>query len=244
MSISVYVESFGVKQVIVNDTDGSQKDQFSLIHIPLPLYTALLQPILRVLHPREHPSHPSEFEDILEGVSTDGKHGFLNISVTPIECSIVCHTTWAQNVFAPVIARLPRESSKQVQISKDTYNVFDVISAGIEEGQRVMDVAPPLAMAGIHIFFIPTYYTNFILAPSKDHHTVARVLLAYGFEFSENDSAYLEPSTLHRCAPNPTAIRRRRATQQNLLAAEEGEHPSFHRIRSPLSAMLREKDDV
>jgi hypothetical protein len=43
----------------------------------------------------------------------------------------------------------------------------------------------------------PTYYADFILVPSKDHHTVARVLLAYGFEFSENYSAYLEPSTLH-----------------------------------------------
>jgi hypothetical protein len=130
MSISVYVESFGVKQVIVNDTDGSQKDQFSLIHIPLRLYTALLQPILRVL------CHPSKFEDIVEGVIKDGKHGFLNISVTPIECSIVRHTTWVQNVFAPVIARLPKESSEQVQIPIDSGLIFPFTSSVLVCGRE------------------------------------------------------------------------------------------------------------
>jgi hypothetical protein len=191
------LKRFDVKQIILNDTDGSQKGQFSLIHIPLHLYAAFFQPILQVLLPQEGLSHLSEFEDILEGFSIDGKHGFLNISVTPLECSIVCHTTWVQNVFARVIALLPKESSKQIQISKDAYNVFAVISAGIEEGKRVMDVTAPLAIAGVPIFFIPTYCTDFILAPSKDRHTVAQVLLAYGFEFSENDSVYLTPSTLH-----------------------------------------------
>ncbi|PMD37612.1 hypothetical protein L207DRAFT_432036 [Hyaloscypha variabilis F] len=177
--------------------------QFSLIHIPLDLYSSLLQPILQVLLPYGGPTHHKRPEGLLEGLSLDHKHGFLNISVTPIECSIVCHTSWAQNVFAPVIARLPKESSKQVQISKESYIVFSVSSAGMEAGQRVMDLTAPLAMAGIPIFFITTYYTDFILVPSKDRQTVGSALLARGFEFSENDSAYVAPTpTTHSRIPS------------------------------------------
>jgi hypothetical protein len=186
--------SITIKPVVTQTTNGTQEGQFSLIHIPLPLYSALIQPILRVLLPLAGPSHNNDPECLLEGLSIDNKHGFLNISVTPIECSIVCHKSWARNIFEPVINRLPKEDSKQVQISKDTYIVFSVSSAGMEAGQRVMDLTAPLAMAGIPIFFITTYYTDFILVPSKDRSTVGQALLQWGFEFSENDSAYVAPT--------------------------------------------------
>ncbi|KAL3423167.1 hypothetical protein PVAG01_04914 [Phlyctema vagabunda] len=170
---------------------------FSLIHIPLPLYSSLLQPILRVLLPHGGPSPQNGQngpEGMLEGLSADNKHGFLNISVTPIECSIVCHRSWAQNIFEPVLQRLPAEVAKQVQISKEAYIVFSVSSAGMEAGQRVMDLTAPLAMAGIPIFFITTYYTDFILVPSKDRHTLRQALLSRGFEVSEDNSTYVVPT--------------------------------------------------
>jgi hypothetical protein len=193
-----------IKPILVPSTNGTQEGQFSLIHIPLPLYSALLQPILRVLLPHGGPTCSEEPEGLLEGLSIDNEHGFLNISVTPIECSVVCHTSWAQNVFEPVIRRLPKEASKQVSTSKDTYIVFSVSSAGMEAGQRVMDLTAPLAMAGIPIFFITTYYTDFILVPSKDRHTVGQALLARGFEFSENDKSYVAPTAISH-ARGPSA---------------------------------------
>ncbi len=182
-----------IKPIVLHSTNGNpQEGQFSLIHIPLPLYSALLQPILQVLLSHGGPAESNEPEGPLEGLSIDNEHGFLNISVTPIECSIVCHTSWAQNVFSPIIKRLPKEASEQCQISKDTYIVFSVNSAGMEAGQRVMDLTSPLAMAAIPIFFITTYYTDFILVPSKDRQTVGAALLDRGFEFSENDSVYVQ----------------------------------------------------
>jgi len=184
-----------VKPVFITD-HHLQEGQYSLIHIPLPLYAALLQPILRVLLPHGGSTH-LEPEGHIEGITADNKHSFLNISITPIECSIVCHSSWAKNIFAPVINALPEESRAQVSISKDSYNVFSVCSAGMEAGQRVMDLTAPLAMAGIPIFFITTYYTDFILVPAKDRHTVGQALLARGFEFSENDSAYVAPTFSH-----------------------------------------------
>lgn len=130
----------------------------------------------------------------VEGLSIDNKHGFLNISITPLECSVVCHNNWARTVFEPVIKKLPRDVSRTVAISKDSYLILSVESAAMDAGSRVMELTSPLALAGIPIFFITTYYSDFILVPAKDRQTVQRVLLARGFEFSEVESTFVSPS--------------------------------------------------
>lgn len=66
----------------------------------------------------------------------------------------------------------------------------------MEAGQRVIDLTAPLAMAGIPIFFITTYYTDFILVPTRDRQSVGAALLARGFSFSEDNSAYVAPMPL------------------------------------------------
>jgi len=156
---------------------------------------------LQVLLPHDLPERnsyngPEGPEGLIDGLSIDNKHGFLNVSVTPIECSVVCHTAWADRVFQPALEKLSKDMQKEVSISKESYMVFSVSSAGMEAGQRVMDLTAPLAMAGIPIFFITTYYTDFILVPTKDHQTVVKALIARGFEFSESDSAYVAPTPI------------------------------------------------
>ncbi|KAI0470872.1 ACT domain-containing protein [Xylariaceae sp. FL0804] len=168
---------------------------FSLIHIPLDLYTVFLQPILQILLPhrgRGCLANPAT------GPSVDNKHGFLNISITPVECSVVCHSSWAKSVFEPVIrSRLSRDASKSVTISKDTYLVLSVISAGMDAASRINELTSPLALAGIPIFFITTYYSDFILVPSKDRKTVVEALLARNFEFVEDESAFVSPTAMY-----------------------------------------------
>ncbi|KAH7264213.1 ACT domain-containing protein [Fusarium solani] len=166
---------------------------YTLIHIPLNLYSTLLQPILRVLLPQSQSlgnlRDSPEYE--LQGLTSDGQHGFLNISITPLECSVVCHSSWAQNVFEPVLKTLPRDIAKSVSVSKDSYMILSVISAGLDAGGRVMELTSPLALAGIPIFFITTYYSDFILVPTKERDNVAKSLLAKGFELCENESNYV-----------------------------------------------------
>ncbi|KAK0652037.1 ACT domain-containing protein [Cercophora newfieldiana] len=162
---------------------------FSLIHIPLHLYSSFLHPILQVLLPQSPGCDGSSSN---EGLTLDKQHGFLNISITPIECSIVCHSSWVKSVWEPAIKRLPKDSStarRTVTVSKDM-SVFSVISAGMDAGSRVVDLTSPLALAGISIFFITTYYSDFILVPTKDRQSVVTALLARGFEFSEDEAAF------------------------------------------------------
>ncbi|KAI0122832.1 ACT domain-containing protein [Xylariales sp. AK1849] len=173
---------------------------FSLIHIPLSLYSVFLQPVLQVLLPQGD-NDPENMDDAVEGLSIDNKHGFLNISITPVECSVVCHTNWAKKVFEPVIKRLPTDASKTVTISKDTYLILSVESAAMDAGSRVVDLTSPLALAGIPIFFITTYYSDFILVPAKDRQTVQQALLARGFEFFEVESTFVAPS-MHTRGPS------------------------------------------
>lgn len=133
-------------------------------------------------------------DESVEGLSIENKHGFLNVSITPIECSVVCHNNWAKKVFEPIISKLSKDASKTVAISKDSYLILSVISAGMDAGSRLLELTSPLALAGISIFFITTYYSDFILVPSKDRQTVVQALLARGFEFSEQESAFVSPS--------------------------------------------------
>ncbi|KAF4989439.1 hypothetical protein FGRMN_9104 [Fusarium graminum] len=165
---------------------------YTLIHIPLSLYSTLLQPILKVLLPQSQGAgglrNSPEYE--LQGLTSDGQHGFLNISITPLECSVVCHTSWAHNVFEPVLKTLSGDIAKTVSVSKESYMVLSVISAGIDAGGRVMELTSPLALAGIPIFFITTYYSDFILVPTKERENVVKSLIAKGFELSDNESNF------------------------------------------------------
>ena len=174
-----------------------------MIHVPLALYSDFLQPILRVLL-QQSPGAGSSSPDksLLEGLTSDGQHGFLNISVTPVECSIVCHSAWAKSVFEPAIARLPQDDSKTVSVSGDSYAVVSVISAGMDASSRVVDLTSPLALAGVPVFFITTYYSDFILVPTKDRHGVVKALIARGFVFSEDESAFRSAGPLSASAPH------------------------------------------
>ena len=129
----------------------------SLIHIPLDLYDHYLSTVLRLLFP------PGAFPaDNLDGdirqdylrddESWAAKHGFLNISVTPIECSIVCDSRLAQSLFQPVAKELSSSTpakNDRGSISDEDFVVISVEGAGMEAGQRVLELTSPLALAGM-----------------------------------------------------------------------------------------------
>lgn len=148
--------------------------------------------MIRVLLPqtqslKEETAPPSRERD---GLTDEDQHGFLNISVNPLECSVVCHKSWAENVFRPAIDKLPKEAAKAISISSDEYLVISVINAGMEAASRVMELTSPLALAGIPIFFITTYYSDFILVPSKAQKPVTQALLARGFQLANSGTDY------------------------------------------------------
>ena len=126
-----------------------QRTQLSLIHIPLRLYSNILQPIIQLLllldssyedgaNPNGHQSNPWASE-----------HNFTNISVTPVECSIVCSREIAERVFVPIINSLSSAQRDEISISDEDYVVIQVEGEGLGAGQRVLELTSPLAMAGM-----------------------------------------------------------------------------------------------
>lgn len=131
-----------------------------MIHIPLAEYFHYVQPILQLLFPA--------VEGTKEGSGTNGmdgglftqnlplhepwanQHPFLNVSVNPIECSVVCSSALAQELFGPVISIVNRNCEPQwgrASVSAETFVVIQVDGEGLEAGQRVLELTTPLAMA-------------------------------------------------------------------------------------------------
>lgn len=125
--------------------------QLALIHIPLPLYSNFLQTILQLLLPNESRSN---------GVANGNgavhpprgwpyEHPFVNISITAIECSVVCSRKLANELFVPALNSLDANSKNQISISSEDYVVMQVDGEGLDAGQRVLELTSPLALAGM-----------------------------------------------------------------------------------------------
>ncbi|GAB7342743.1 hypothetical protein MBLNU457_g0889t1 [Dothideomycetes sp. NU457] len=154
--------------------------RLGLIHIPLPLYPQFIQPILKLL--------------ALTGKDGENEDGelvrpwqfafpFANVSVTSVECSIVCPRHLVTELFVPVLNKLEQRYRDQVSISRDDFVVIQVGGEGQEAGQRVLDLTAPLALAGISIFFITTYTSDYILVPQRSRNEVIKALETRGFAF-------------------------------------------------------------
>lgn len=118
-----------------------------------------------------------------------------------MEVSIVCHSSWARNVFQPVINALPKDAAKSIELSKNDYMILSVISAGMDAAGRVMELTSPLALAGIPIFFISTYYSDFILVPAKEKDKVVKALQTKGLELAPDQSQFMNPTAYGRATP-------------------------------------------
>jgi len=116
-------------------------------------YQDYLPTILKLLLPscKEH-SPDTSSEDLQEHSTWANQHPFLNVSVTPIEASLICSRHLAETYFAPKIAQKKASSVKgtsHASISAENYVVISVEGAGMEAGQRVLELTGPLALAGM-----------------------------------------------------------------------------------------------
>ncbi|CAF9922923.1 MAG: hypothetical protein HETSPECPRED_005190 [Heterodermia speciosa] len=182
--------------------------QLSLVHIPLEQYHRYLQSILKLLFPSPIDYNETGDPDEHEWTSWANRHPFLNVSITPIECSIVCSKQLAQQYLAPTLKALFEKTNKgydQASVSDDDFVVISVEGEGLEAGQRVLELTSPLALAGISIFFITTYFSDYILVPSKSRSHVVRALEDRGFTFQKSSDVYVNPLAHHHRSKSSTS---------------------------------------
>ena len=163
-----------------------QDTHLALIHISLETYPFFIQPILSLLLHNDRiaedgnafePARPWQFW-----------YPFTNVSITPNECSVVCPRHQAEALFIPVMNKLDANARKRISISADDYSAIMIGGEGLEAGKRVLDLTSPLALAGISILFITSYYSDFILVPYSARPTVISALEDRGFVFERREN--------------------------------------------------------
>lgn len=128
-----------------------QDTRLALLHIPLHLYSNFLQSILQLVLPTASSDCSSEDSDgsvqPLDG--WDDEQPFINISVTPVECSIVCSRKLVNELFEPVLDHLDPSLRKQVNITAEDFVVMQIDGEGLDADRRVLELTGPLALAGM-----------------------------------------------------------------------------------------------
>ena len=119
-------------------------------------YHRYLQSVLKLLFPSSSERSRTRSEvDRHEAptVSWANQQPFLNVSITPIECSIVCTKELAQQFFGSCANQSPRAGDPKpdhATISSEDFVVISVEGEGLEAGQRVLELTTPLALAGMY----------------------------------------------------------------------------------------------
>ncbi|KAI5780884.1 ACT domain-containing protein [Geopyxis carbonaria] len=180
-----------------------QDCRLSLIHIPLHLYPHFVQAILSLILPEsaaKDENSLNNFDDDFDHSSSEGSVAtdFINISVTPVECSVVCSKEASSRFFLPIINELASDIQHDVSISDEEFVAIQVDGEGLDAGQRVLDLTSPLALAGISIFFITTYFSDYILVPSKSRSNVTKALQRRGFIFEKYSDSFVTTPSHHR----------------------------------------------
>ncbi len=130
-----------------------QDSKLSLIHIPITHYSFFIQPVLRLLFGEDHDEDAAK-------IAWTNRHQFLNVSITPVECSVFCSRELADRFFRPLIevfngllrSKKEEEDVKDiVEINPEDFIVVRVDGGGIEAGQRVLELSSPLALAGMYV---------------------------------------------------------------------------------------------
>lgn len=123
----------------------------ALIHIPLNLYSSFLQTVLQLLLPNQSRSHgcTNGNHAVQPPRAWPYEHPFVNISITPTECSVACSRTLANELFVPALNALDAQSRDRCSITSEDYIVMQIDGEGLDAGQRVLELTSPLALAGM-----------------------------------------------------------------------------------------------
>lgn len=120
------------------------------MHIPNQFYQFFVQPLFRILFAERC------CEGTAEAIWTD-QHCFLNFSITPVGCSLICSTFLVDRYLRPLVEQFNKlitagtseAKTSIVEISEEDYVAIQVEGQGLDAGQRVLELTAPLAMSGM-----------------------------------------------------------------------------------------------
>lgn len=121
-----------------------------MVHIPLELYPYFVKSVLNLIFDETPPLGDAPQDDADEYKPP----AFMNVSITPVEVSIICPRRLLDKYFVPVIdelGELDAALQARLVVSDKTFIVMQVLGEGLEAGRRVLDLTTPLALAGMYV---------------------------------------------------------------------------------------------
>lgn len=128
-----------------------QDTRLALLHIPLHLYNSFLQSVLQLVLPSSPVDSGSDDSDgsVQPPDGWSKEQPFINISVTPVECSVVCSRRLVNELFVPVLDTLDAAARSEVSITSEDFVVMQIDGEGLDADRRVLELTGPLALAGM-----------------------------------------------------------------------------------------------
>ncbi|KAI9595744.1 ACT domain-containing protein [Syncephalis fuscata] len=151
---------------------------------------------------------------------------FFNYTENALEISIIAEVDTVTADFAQIACNYP----VKLVIEADVFRVLE-IDTDVGQGnasKRIIDVSAPLAKAGISIFYLSTYQTDYVLVKERRLRQVVAALEDKGFIFPDLDLSDVP-------LPSPTQLDFASPIPANLPAsAIESEKPLvFERPQTP-----------
>lgn len=78
----------------------------------------------------------------------------MNVSITPVEVSVMCPRRLVDKYFVPVMDQLDQLDASlrsRLIVSENDYIAMQVLGQGLEAGKRVLELTSPLALAGMYV---------------------------------------------------------------------------------------------
>ncbi|PRT53463.1 hypothetical protein B9G98_01083 [Wickerhamiella sorbophila] len=171
--------------------------RLAVISVPLEHYSHVFHGIARLAlgtwkairtgdseHTRDRDNFRHDYCDFEEDLSDY----FHNISITPTECSIICR----EDLIQPVFGDEYLSSLKNVAVLPRRYMAIKVDAAGVSSGnERILTLSSSLSAAGIPIFFMSTYFSDYLLVPTDVKEKVRDLLEKNNFVFSSLENSYI-----------------------------------------------------
>ncbi|KAJ5786090.1 uncharacterized protein N7503_011302 [Penicillium pulvis] len=181
------------------------EERLVLVHIPLELYPYFFKSVLRLIYDEIAPLEEDHKDDDGSADFDDGSvkeseyrsPAFLNVSITPVEVSVICPRALVEKYFDPTFTKLDQldiQLRSRLVVSDNDYIAMQVLGQGLVAGKRVLELTSPLALAGISIFFISTYFSDYILVPFHSKASVISTLENRGFQFENATAAFINSS--------------------------------------------------
>ena len=116
---------------------------------------------------------------------------FVNISFTPLECSIIAPSKSIHKLFPPCLELIASDLVKSIIFSDDDYIAMQIDGEGIDTGDRLLSLTTPIAAAGISIHFISSYFSDYVLFKRQWLPSVIETLEKELFVFESHSASFI-----------------------------------------------------